>query len=169
MIAVDTNVLVYYLDQNEAVKQAKAIALLNRLITGPPQTILLGQVLAEVVRQLRTWQDKGRLTRQAVLVYVAHFRGLFPFVMPTPRKVVRLFGFRKSEGIWQLTARMVRRAAATLGSPVSRNALWRQLCYTGLHLALKLSGKCRGSGAESNQDCDEYFRPFTLEQGAHEL
>jgi predicted nucleic acid-binding protein len=33
MNAIDTNVLIYYLDQNEAVKQAKAIALLNQLLS----------------------------------------------------------------------------------------------------------------------------------------
>ena len=35
MNAVDTNVLIYYLDQNEAAKQAKAITLLNGLATPP--------------------------------------------------------------------------------------------------------------------------------------
>src|SRR5689334_6582724 len=84
MIAVDTNVLIYYLDQNEAAKQGKAIALLNQLMTGSPQTVLLWQVLAELVRQLRSWQDSGRISRQTVLGYLAHFRNCFPVVMPTP-------------------------------------------------------------------------------------
>jgi predicted nucleic acid-binding protein len=84
MNAVDTNVLVYYLDKNEANKQAKAVALLNALSASPDTTILLWQVLAELVRQLRSWQDMGRITRQELLGYVSHFRGCFPLEMPTP-------------------------------------------------------------------------------------
>jgi predicted nucleic acid-binding protein len=41
------------------------------------------QVLCELVRQLRYWQDKKQLTRDAMLRYVAGFRRLFPVVMPT--------------------------------------------------------------------------------------
>jgi len=84
MNAVDTNVLVYNLDPTEPVKQAKAANLLVRLgnETAPP--VLLWQVLGEFVRQLRTWENNGRLTRQDVLDHVKAVRGLFSLVMPTP-------------------------------------------------------------------------------------
>ena len=83
MIAVDTNVLVYRLDRSEPVKQAKAHALLRRLAIGGEPTIMPWQVLCEAVRQLRYWQDKKQLTRDAMLRYVAGFRRLFPVMMPT--------------------------------------------------------------------------------------
>lgn len=83
MIAVDTNVLVYRIDRSELVKQAKARALLRRLAVGVEPTVTPWQVLCELVRQLRYWQDTKQLTRDAVLRYVAGFRKLFPVVMPT--------------------------------------------------------------------------------------
>lgn len=84
MIAVDTNVLVYRLDWSEPVKQAKANALLQQLAAGPTQASLLWQVLAETVRQLRTWHTSGRLRWDEILGYVAQFRSTFSLVMPTP-------------------------------------------------------------------------------------
>jgi predicted nucleic acid-binding protein len=47
MNAVDTNVLVYSLDADEPVKQAKAKSLLSALSSTPPQTILPWQVAGE--------------------------------------------------------------------------------------------------------------------------
>ncbi len=41
MNAVDTNVLVYSVDQDEPAKQAKAIELLDRLTQPPVETVLL--------------------------------------------------------------------------------------------------------------------------------
>lgn len=83
MNAVDTNVLVYRLDQSDPVKQAKARDLLRRLARSAEPTVLPWQVLGELVRQLRYWQDHGRLTRDSLLRYVATFRRLFPLSMPT--------------------------------------------------------------------------------------
>jgi predicted nucleic acid-binding protein len=83
MIAVDTNVLVYRIDRSEPVKQAKARMLMRRLAAGTEPTVMPWQVLCELVRQLRYWQDKKQLTRDAMLRYVAGFRRLFPVVMPT--------------------------------------------------------------------------------------
>lgn len=84
MNAVDTNVLVYYLDDDEPSKQAKAVALLGRLTLDPKPTILLWQVVGELVRQLRTWQDQGEISRAELIGYVTHFRHTYPLVMPTP-------------------------------------------------------------------------------------
>jgi predicted nucleic acid-binding protein len=83
MIAVDTNVLVYRIDRGEPVKQGKAQLLLRRLAAGAEPTVIPWQVLCELVRQLRYWQDKKQLTRDAMLRYAAGFRALFPVVMPT--------------------------------------------------------------------------------------
>jgi predicted nucleic acid-binding protein len=84
MNAVDTNVLIYYLDQNEAVKQAKAVALLTQLCAGPSMPVLLWQVLGETVRHLRAWEYAGRLSRQELLGYVTRFRNSYSVVMPVP-------------------------------------------------------------------------------------
>jgi predicted nucleic acid-binding protein len=46
--------------------------------------VLLWQVLGEFVRQLRTWENNGRLMWQDVLDHVRAVRGLFSLVMPTP-------------------------------------------------------------------------------------
>lgn len=85
MNAIDTNVLVYRLDRREPIKQAKARDLLRRLCSDPTPTLLLWQVLGELMRQLRSWQDQGRITRDTVLRYVAVFRNMFPMGMPIPR------------------------------------------------------------------------------------
>jgi predicted nucleic acid-binding protein len=83
MNAVDTNVLVYRLDRSEPVKQAKARELLRQLAANTDPTVLPWQVIAELTRQLRYWQDQGQLTRDEMLQYVAAFRRLFPVVMPS--------------------------------------------------------------------------------------
>ena len=83
MIAVDTNVLIYRIDRSEPVKQGKARLLLRRLAVGPEPTVMPWQVLCELVRHLRYWQDKKQLTRAAMLRYVGGFRSLFPVAMPT--------------------------------------------------------------------------------------
>ena len=67
MNAIDTNVLVYSLDRSFPVKRAKARNLLRQLRSGTVQTVLLRQVAGEFLRQLRTWQYQGQLTRLQVL------------------------------------------------------------------------------------------------------
>ena len=83
MNAVDTNVLIYRLDRADPAKQAKARELLRRLSSEPTPTLLLWQVLGELMRQLRSWEDQGQITRAALLHYVATIRKLFPVAMPT--------------------------------------------------------------------------------------
>jgi predicted nucleic acid-binding protein len=53
MNAVDTNVFVYALDADEPVKQAKALDLFQRLTPAGGSTILLWQVAAELLSNLR--------------------------------------------------------------------------------------------------------------------
>ena len=85
MNAVDTNVLIYRLDRHEPTKQAKARELLRRLSSEATPSILLWQVLGELMRHLRYWQDQGEITRETLLRYVRAFRKLFPLVLPTSR------------------------------------------------------------------------------------
>lgn len=84
MNALDTNVLVYRLDGREPAKQARARHLLREVSADSTPTILLWQVLGELMRQLRYWQDQSVLTREGVVRYVAVVRRLFPLVLPTP-------------------------------------------------------------------------------------
>ncbi|MCI0682471.1 MAG: PIN domain-containing protein [Gemmataceae bacterium] len=84
MIAVDTNVLIYRLDRRDPTKFAKARDLLRHLRSKGGRPILLWQVIVELLRQLRTWQDQGQLSRAAVLRYVAVFRRILTVTMPTP-------------------------------------------------------------------------------------
>jgi predicted nucleic acid-binding protein len=84
MNAVDTNVFVYYFDPTEPVKQAKAVALFQGLMMAPASTVLHWQVLGEFAKQMRGWQDKGRITRAEFLNHVSAVRGFFPLALPTP-------------------------------------------------------------------------------------
>ena len=89
MNAIDTNVFIYRLDRRDPVKQGKARSLLRQLAVDTTPTVLLWQVLGELMPQLRYWQDRGQLTRDGFLRYVATFRRLHPLVMPTSQVLDR--------------------------------------------------------------------------------
>ena len=84
MNAVDTNIFLYSIDRNEPAKQLKAQQLLQQLRSADEQTVLLWQVLGELVQQLRRWEDQGKLTHTEFLQHVHSLRHLFPLVLPTP-------------------------------------------------------------------------------------
>ena len=62
MNAIDTNVLLYFVDKDEATKQSKADALLTALASAGTPAVLLWQVAAEFGAGLRRWEQKGKLT-----------------------------------------------------------------------------------------------------------
>jgi predicted nucleic acid-binding protein len=83
MNAIDTNVLVYALDDTEPAKQAKAQELIDRLVQPPVETVLPWQVAGELLSCLRKWESAGRITAADV---EAHFRdvlAMFPLRIPT--------------------------------------------------------------------------------------
>jgi predicted nucleic acid-binding protein len=85
MNAVDTNVLVYSLDDSEPAKQAKAQQLIATLVQPPADSVLLWQVAGELLSCLRKWESQGRITAADV---EAHFRdafSLFPVIIPTAK------------------------------------------------------------------------------------
>ena|SRR5438105_11890806 len=82
MNAVDTNVYVYSLDPDEPAKQAKAIALLDRLVQQAGETVLLWQVAVEFLSQLRRWQSQGRLTASEVEAAFHRVRAMFSVRTP---------------------------------------------------------------------------------------
>jgi predicted nucleic acid-binding protein len=84
MNAVDTNVLIYRLDLHEPVKRAKARTLLQQLLAGSTETILLWHVAAELIRHLRSWQGRGQVSVAVLRRYVRVYRAMFRMVMPNP-------------------------------------------------------------------------------------
>src|SRR5688572_5266454 len=83
MNAVDTNVYVYTIDADEPAKQAKAIALLDRLALAQADTVILWQVAGEFLNQLRRFESKGLLTAAAVESGFQRFRSAFALRLPT--------------------------------------------------------------------------------------
>jgi predicted nucleic acid-binding protein len=83
MNAVDTNVLVYFVDRDEPTKRAKAVALLDGFVREDEETVLLWQVAAEFLSCLRRWEAEGRISRQEALGNVARLEAMFRCVLPT--------------------------------------------------------------------------------------
>ncbi|MCY2989969.1 MAG: PIN domain-containing protein [Planctomycetota bacterium] len=84
MNAVDTNVVVYSLDQHEPAKRAKAGDLFNRLGQTGDRPVLLWQVAGELLSCLRKWEDRGRIARTDTPFYLQRIRAMFPLIMPSP-------------------------------------------------------------------------------------
>lgn len=84
MIAIDTNILVYAVDQAEVHKRPKAVALLQQLHAGA-STVLLWQVAAEYLAKLRKWAASGQLTSVEVEGYLHQALALFPVALPSIR------------------------------------------------------------------------------------
>ena len=84
MTGIDTNILVYAIDRADLVKWSKSRALLRQLRADPSRTVLPWQVVAELVRYLRSQQDRGLGTRADLVRYLNRFRKVYTLVMPTP-------------------------------------------------------------------------------------
>ncbi len=82
MNAVDTNVLVYFVDSDEPVKRAEAVKILDRLVNEPVETVLLWQVAAEFLSCLRRWENQGRIDRQEVSENLTRVRSMLRCVLP---------------------------------------------------------------------------------------
>jgi predicted nucleic acid-binding protein len=83
MNAVDTNVFVYSIDADEAVKQAKAVELLDRLMLRRDETVIVWQVASEFLNQLRRWESLGRLTPVEVEAAFQRACSMFSVFIPT--------------------------------------------------------------------------------------
>jgi predicted nucleic acid-binding protein len=82
MNAIDTNVLVYFVDENEPEKQAKATALVKRLSEKKAETLLLWQVAVEFLSCMRRWENDGRIDRKTILGHLEFLEATFPCVVP---------------------------------------------------------------------------------------
>src|SRR5947207_12808601 len=85
MNGVDTNILVYRVDDTEPAKRSKARTLLRSLYAQRRSTVLLWQVLAEFLAQMRNWQMKGRIEATLVARYFKSARRLFAVALPKPK------------------------------------------------------------------------------------
>jgi predicted nucleic acid-binding protein len=74
---------VYALDADEPVKQAKALALFDQLMQERADTVLIWQVAAEFLNQLKKWESQGRLTTAAGDAAFQRFRAMFALRAPT--------------------------------------------------------------------------------------
>lgn len=92
MNAIDTNVLVYRLDQSDERKQSIARKLVRDLAIGG-DTVLPWQVAAEFVRQLSAWRDQRRLTHEQAVRFDTALRHMFPVVMPIEATLDRALSY----------------------------------------------------------------------------
>ena len=83
MNALDTNILVYFMDQNEPGKRAQAIALLDSLVQTDVETVLPWQVAVEFLCCLRRWEQEGRISRQETVGNIKQLDLMFRCVLPT--------------------------------------------------------------------------------------
>ena len=94
MKAVDTNIYIYSLDVDEPNKQAKAQALFQQLAQDAGSTILLWQVAAELLSNLRKREAAGRITAEDVEIFYRSFLAMFPLVTPNPQVLLVYFALR---------------------------------------------------------------------------
>jgi predicted nucleic acid-binding protein len=92
MIAVDTNILVYRFDYEESHKRSIAKRLIRDLRIGG-DTVLLWQVLGDLIRQLHYWRHHGLLNATDVGRLVTAVRRTYPLVMPVEASVDRAMSY----------------------------------------------------------------------------
>lgn len=102
MNAVDTNVLLYRVDKNEPVKQAKATALFADLNHRSTPCVLLSQVAVEFAAGLTRWMQTAKVTPGQRLAYFQNVVAIFPFVLPRSNLVPAAFDLadRHSLSYW---------------------------------------------------------------------
>ena len=83
MNAVDTNIVLYTFATNEPDKQAKAQLLIQQLVAARGSALLLWQVLAEAVHQLRRWKNQGEFSEAEFDQHVQMLRTLLPLAIPS--------------------------------------------------------------------------------------
>ncbi len=83
MNAVDTNVLVYFVDADDPTKQAQAIALLDKLAQEATPTILPWQVAVEFLSFLRRQQNAGKITAADTQRNLQQMETMFPIRLPS--------------------------------------------------------------------------------------
>lgn len=83
MNAIDTNVLLYAVDEFEPTKQQRAVSLLDRLVRSGEETVLLWQVAGEYLNGLRRWSFSGKIQAGDVEPHFQNALTMFPLAIPT--------------------------------------------------------------------------------------
>jgi predicted nucleic acid-binding protein len=83
MNAVDTNVLVYRVDNADPIKQSKAKSLLRLLRKSSIPTLLMWQVAGEFLQRLRWGESQKRITHRQMTRYFRLTRASFRLQLPT--------------------------------------------------------------------------------------
>lgn len=89
MNAIDTNVFVYFFDDDEPSKRRKAAELLERLVHSETPTVLLWQVAGELLSCLRRWQSMGKVAGEDVAANIRDVMAMFPLAIPTSNVIRR--------------------------------------------------------------------------------
>lgn len=82
MNAIDTNVLVYQVEDTAGDKQIRAQQLADELAQSAEGTILLWQVAAEFLNCMRRWELAGRSTREKTIEYFEQLETLYDLILP---------------------------------------------------------------------------------------
>lgn len=83
MIAFDTNVLVYSVDDGDPNKQAKARATIDSVLASGESTVLPWQVAVEFLAKLRKWEVAGKLSADEVARRFNEFLAAWVVAIPT--------------------------------------------------------------------------------------
>jgi predicted nucleic acid-binding protein len=83
MIAIDTNILVYSVDDGNPVKQAKARAAIHSVLASGESTVLPWQVAVEFLAKLRKWEAAGKLSADEVAGRFNELLVLWILAIPT--------------------------------------------------------------------------------------
>jgi predicted nucleic acid-binding protein len=91
MNAVDTNVLLYFVDADEPAKQQKAEELLTRLAAQSTRAMLLWQVAVEFVAGLKRREHLGKATPKDTVDHWNQAQALLPLYLPRSNLIPAAF------------------------------------------------------------------------------
>jgi predicted nucleic acid-binding protein len=83
MIAIDTNILTYSLDDHDRVKRDKARSLRRQLRSQSDNVLIPWHVIGEYLRFLRPLQDQGQLMRAKLERILRGYLRLFTIALPS--------------------------------------------------------------------------------------
>ncbi len=83
MIAIDTNLFVYYVDSSEEAKQQKTRQWLADLRQTQAEPVMLWQVAVEFLNCMRRWELAGRIVRADTIRYFERMEAWFELIVPS--------------------------------------------------------------------------------------
>jgi len=83
MNAIDTNIFLYSVDDDEPTKQLRALALIEQMESSSTPVVMLWQVAAEYLAGLRRWVRSEKLQPDLVETKLEELLALYDLVVPT--------------------------------------------------------------------------------------